>query len=106
MSRALPVIRRISHTATRPPSAPGTRRWEMTPFTVPAIIERAWLCWWGGKKSSIRLIVSVASTVWIVESTRWPVSAAERAVWTVSSSRISPTRITSGSWRTRAAGRA
>ncbi len=42
---------------------------------------------------------SVASTVWMVESTRWPVSAAERAVWTVSSSRISPTRITSGSWR-------
>ena len=49
-------------------------------MTVPAIIARAWLCWWGGKKSSIRLIDSVASTVWIVESTRWPVSAAESAV--------------------------
>ncbi len=68
-------------------------------MTVPAIMLRAWLCWWGGKKSSMRLIDSVASTVWIVERTRWPVSAADRAVWTVSSSRISPTRITSGSWR-------
>ena len=47
----------------------------------------------------IRLIVSVASRVWTVERTRWPVSAAERAVRTVSSSRISPIRITSGSWR-------
>ena len=71
----------------------------MTPRTVPAIMLRACWCWWGGKKSSMRLIDSVASTVWIVESTRWPVSAADRAVWTVSSSRISPTRITSGSWR-------
>ena len=47
----------------------------------------------------MRLIDSEASTVCSVESTRWPVSAAERAVWTVSSSRISPTRMTSGSWR-------
>ena len=47
----------------------------------------------------MRLIVSVASTVCSVESTRWPVSAADSAVWTVSSSRISPTRMTSGSWR-------
>ena len=47
----------------------------------------------------MRLTVSGASTVCSVESTRWPVSAAHSAVWTVSSSRISPTRITSGSWR-------
>src|SRR3954469_17794961 len=47
----------------------------------------------------MRLIDSGASTVWSVESTRWPVSAADRAVWTVSSSRISPTRMTSGAWR-------
>ena len=44
----------------------------------------------------IRLTDSEASTVWMVESTRWPVSAADRAVRTVSSSRISPTRMTSG----------
>ena len=47
----------------------------------------------------MRLTDSDASTVWMVESTRWPVSAAERAVRTVSSSRISPMRITSGSCR-------
>ena len=45
------------------------------------------------------MIDSVASTVWTVESTRWPVSAAESAVCTVSSSRISPIRMMSGSWR-------
>ena len=65
----------------------------MMPLSVPAIIARACCCWWGGKKSMMRLIDSGASTVWSVESTRWPVSAADRAVWTVSSSRISPTRI-------------
>ena len=69
------------------------------PFSVPAIIARACCCWCGGKKSMMRLIVSDASTVWSVESTRWPVSAALSAVWTVSSSRISPIRIVSGSWR-------
>ena len=52
-----------------------------------------------------RLMVSVASRVCRVENTRWPVSAAWMAVSMVSRSRISPTRITSGSWR-RAARRA
>ncbi len=47
----------------------------------------------------MRLIASAASAVCSVEKTRWPVSAAESAVATVSSSRISPMRITSGSWR-------
>src|SRR6188472_3227960 len=47
----------------------------------------------------MRLIVSVASAVCSVESTRWPVSAAVSAVSIVSRSRISPTRMTSGSWR-------
>ena len=37
--------------------------------------------------------------VWSVDSTRWPVSAASRAVSMVSRSRISPTRITFGAWR-------
>src|SRR4051794_2442979 len=100
MSFTRPVVRSTSQHATRPcPSARFTSRWETTAFSVPASIART--CWfmWGGKKSMIRLIVSGASTVWRVESTRWPVSAADRAVDTVSSSRISPTRITSGSWR-------
>ena len=47
----------------------------------------------------MRLMVSVASSVCSVENTRWPVSAASSAVSTVSKSRISPTRMTSGSWR-------
>ncbi len=47
----------------------------------------------------MRLIVSVALMVWSVEKTRWPVSAALSAAATVSWSRISPTRMTSGSWR-------
>ena len=37
-----------------------------------------------------------------VAKTRWPVSAAVSAVEIVSRSRISPTRITSGSWRSAA----
>ena len=68
-------------------------------MSVPASIARAWRCSDCGKKSMMRFTDSAASTVWIVESTRWPVSAADSAVRTVSSSRISPTRITSGSWR-------
>src|SRR5574341_2607205 len=47
----------------------------------------------------MRLMVCVASVVWSVENTRWPVSAALSAVSSVSISRISPIRITSGSWR-------
>ena len=47
----------------------------------------------------MRLTVSVASSVWRVDMTRWPVSAAVSAVSMVSRSRISPTRMTSGSWR-------
>ena len=47
----------------------------------------------------MRLIVSVASSVCRVEKTRWPVSAARSAVSIVSKSRISPTRMTSGSCR-------
>ena len=85
--------------ATRPPSAAGHRRCEITPRTRAGEHRASLPCWWGGKKSSMRSIDSAASTVWIVESTRWPVSAADIAVCTVSSSRISPIRITSGSWR-------
>ena len=41
-----------------------------------------------------------ASLVCSVENTRWPVSAARMAMSAVSRSRISPTMMTSGSWRT------
>ncbi len=47
----------------------------------------------------MRVIVSAASSVCSVESTRWPVSAATSAVSIVSTSRISPTRMMSGSCR-------
>ena len=47
----------------------------------------------------MRPIVSAASTVCMVEKTRWPDSAAWSAVSAVSESRSSPIRITSGSWR-------
>ncbi len=40
-----------------------------------------------------------ASLVWTVLKTRWPVSEAWMAISAVSRSRISPTMITSGSWR-------
>ncbi len=46
-----------------------------------------------------RLIVEGASLVCSVERTRWPVSAALTAISAVSKSRISPTRMMSGSWR-------
>ena len=47
----------------------------------------------------MRLMVWPASMVCSVLSTRWPVSAALRAISTVSRSRISPTRMTLGAWR-------
>ena len=46
-----------------------------------------------------RGMVPGASLVWSVEKTKCPVSEACMAVSAVSKSRISPTRITSGSWR-------
>ena len=56
-------------------------------------------CWFVGNASTIRSIVSAAPVVCSVPKTRWPVSAAVIAAAIVSRSRISPTRITSGSWR-------
>ena len=47
----------------------------------------------------IRLTVSAAVIVWSVERTRWPVSASVSTVCMVSTSRISPTMTTFGSWR-------
>ena len=74
----------------------------MTPRSTLARVTRIWCCWYGGKKSTMRLTVSTASLVCSVESTRCPVSPAARAAATVSGSRISPIRMTSGSWRTAA----
>ena len=46
-----------------------------------------------------RLTALGASLVCRVDSTRWPVSAALTAISAVSTSRISPTKMTFGSWR-------
>src|ERR1041385_5495118 len=47
----------------------------------------------------MRSTVLLASIVWSVENTRWPVSAAVSAISIVSRSRISPTRMTFGACR-------
>src|SRR5439155_1383061 len=66
---------------------------------------RIWRSSFFGKTPTMRSIVLAASIVWSVERTRWPVSEASRAMEIVSTSRISPTRMTLGAWR-RAARRA
>ncbi len=71
----------------------------MTPCRATESCTRTCCCWWLGKTSMMRSIDCGASWVCSVANTRWPVSAAVSAVWIVSRSRISPTRITSGSWR-------
>jgi len=83
------------------PSARRTSRWEITAFRATANCWRIWLCWSEGKKSRMRSSVCTASMVCRVLNTMCPVSAADTAARTVSVSRISPIRITSGSWRSR-----
>ncbi len=70
-----------------------TRRWAIEALTVEET-----------KKGSTPMSVSrvkapAASLVCRVEKTRWPVSDAWIAISAVSTSRISPTMMTSGSWR-------
>ena len=99
-SRMKAVAISTSTAGTRPGiSARGIRRCETTARSTAASCRRTCFCWCGGYTAMMRLIVSVASSVWSVENTRWPVSAASSAVSIVSKSRISPTRMTSGSWR-------
>jgi hypothetical protein len=50
-------------------------------------------------RSIRRTTADGASLVWSVEKTRWPVSDASIAIFAVSRSRVSPTRMMSGSWR-------
>ena len=81
----------------RRPSAASV--WVTTPSRLAASCARIWPCCSAGKTSMMRSIVSAAPRVCSVAKTRCPVSAAVSAVEIVSRSRISPTRITSGSWR-------
>ena len=93
------LIADLHRDATALPSARGTSRWQMMPRRAPASESRTCFCSCGGKKSMTRLMVSAASVVCSVDMTKWPVSEAASAALTVSRSRISPTRMTSGSWR-------
>ena len=72
------------------------------PCSATESCTRTWCCCSGGNTSTIRSTVEAVSWVCSVANTRWPVSAAVSAVEMVSRSRISPTRITSGSWRSAA----
>src|SRR6266478_2207263 len=100
LSATAAVLIRTSAAGTRPrPSLRGTRRSDTIACSA---VDRRWRissCWCGGKNEMTRLIVCVASVVWSVENTRCPVSAAFSAVSSVSMSRISPIRITSGACR-------
>ena len=104
-SRVRELARSTSQTAIRPPPILGTRRWLTTHLKAWAKRVRIWRSSFFGKTPTMRSIVLAASIVWSVERTRWPVSEASRAMEIVSTSRISPTRMTLGAWR-RAARRA
>ena len=70
-----------------------TRRWATTPTTDDATRNDSM------PMSRKRCSAAIASVACSDESTRWPVSADCTAMRAVSTSRISPTRMTSGSWR-------
>ena len=94
------VLTMTSKAATRPGlSARGMSTWEMTETRPTESCMRTCSCWSVGKASTMRSTVLAAPVVWRVAKTRCPVSAAVIAACIVSRSRISPTRITSGSWR-------
>jgi hypothetical protein len=86
----------------RRPSTPRMSRWLMIPTSEEASIWRPRFEPRPANSSISRATVSAAPLVCSVANTRWPVSAARSAVSAVSSSRISPIRITSGSWRSAA----
>lgn len=90
----------ISWAATRPaPSFVFISVWEITARSDSESIARTISFSAAGNTSTIRSMVFAADEVCSVPNTRWPVSAPESARRMVSRSRISPTRITSGSSR-------
>src|SRR5450756_3199789 len=89
-----------SHASTKPsPFLRTMSCWVMTADRTLASWILTCCCWYGGNTSTIRSIDCAALLVCSVANTRCPVSAAVRAAPMVSKSRISPTRITSGSSR-------
>gem|GEM_PF-3321075 len=96
--RTASVANITSTAGTRPsPSALRIRCWEITAVREMESWERTLSPCPAGNESRIRLIDWTTSPVCRVESTRWPVSAAVIAMEIDSVSRISPTRIRSGS---------
>ena len=91
-----------SKTAICSPSFRGISFCDTTALKTMDSCMRIWACCSAGNVSSIRSTVFEAPVVWRDESTRWPVSAAVIAVRIVSRSRISPSMITSGAWRSTA----
>ena len=90
----------ISCAATRPePSLVLQSVCEITPISDSESIARTISFSAAGNTSTIRSTVLAALEVCSVPNTRWPVSAAVSARRIVSRSRISPTRIASGSSR-------
>ena len=89
-----------SHASARPmPSRRGSSCCDSTATSVVDSCMRTWRCKPSGNTSTMRSMESAALFVCSVASTKWPVSAAVSAVWMVSRSRISPTRMMSGSSR-------
>ena len=86
--------------AVRSPWAAGAATPPRAAFRPAACARTS--CSSGGNIATMRMMVLCASGVCSVEMSRWPVSAAFMAVSIVSASRISPIRITSGSWRSAA----
>ncbi|MNG11119.1 hypothetical protein D3C84_946310 [compost metagenome] len=89
----------ISWAAMRPPPTFFTSVWDTTASSDSESIERTIDFSSPGNTSTTRSMVLAADVVCSVPNTRWPVSAAVNARRMVSRSRISPTRITSGSSR-------
>ena len=89
----------ISWAATRPPPMRFSSACEMTARSDSESMARTISFSWAGNTSMMRSMVLAAELVCSVPKTRWPVSAAVSASRMVSRSRISPTRITSGSSR-------
>ena len=85
--------------AARPSRFRACSCWQRTASRLFESWNRICSCWPGGKTSTMRSTVCAALFVCRVAKTRWPVSAAVTASAIVSRSRISPTRITSGSSR-------
>ena len=91
-----------SSAAVRPPATRLHSVWATTPRTTSASTLRTCDCWSAGNWSTIRSTALTAVFVWRVAKTRWPVLAASRTSAIVSASRISPTRMMSGSSRSAA----